>query len=165
MKTEIGEYVVGAYLSQRLKCDFVGFNVRPPDKGLAGLGELDVVGLQFSAGKAYLCEVTTHLDGVLYGTYDKTISKIRAKHKRQLSYAKKYLGHFKEVQCMFWAPRVPEGPLTKKLGRIRTLKLVVNEDYTRCVRELQEDARKTTKDMGNPFFRTLQILTHLRGAT
>jgi hypothetical protein len=68
MKTEMGEYVVGAYLKQVLKCDFVDYNVRPPCGGIEGLAEFDVVGLRFSDSTAYICEVTTHLGGLLYGT-------------------------------------------------------------------------------------------------
>jgi hypothetical protein len=45
MKPEIGELVVGAWLQEIAACDFVVYNVRPPEKGLEGLGELDAVGL------------------------------------------------------------------------------------------------------------------------
>ena len=45
MKTEMGEYIGGAYLKIIKKCDFVDYNVRPPTGGLEGLQELDVVGL------------------------------------------------------------------------------------------------------------------------
>jgi hypothetical protein len=34
MKTEMGEYVVRAYLKEVLRCDFVDYNVRPPGGGL-----------------------------------------------------------------------------------------------------------------------------------
>lgn len=36
MKTELGEYLVGAYLSQRLDCAFIGYNIRPRVGGLGG---------------------------------------------------------------------------------------------------------------------------------
>ena len=45
MLTDIGECFVGAYLQLIAKCDFVDYNVRPPGGGLAGLSELDVVGI------------------------------------------------------------------------------------------------------------------------
>jgi hypothetical protein len=41
MRTEVGEYVVGAWLKIGLGCDVVDYNVRPPGGGLNGLGELD----------------------------------------------------------------------------------------------------------------------------
>jgi hypothetical protein len=43
-----------------------------------------------------------------------------------------------------------------------TLELVINEDYTRRVRELQTHVCKTMQDLGNPFLRSLQILACLR---
>ncbi len=83
IKTEIGEYIVGAYLKIIIKCDFVDYNVRPPVGGLEGLNELDVVGLDFKNKTAYLCEVTTHITGFLYKDNKTTIEKIKKKYKRQ----------------------------------------------------------------------------------
>ncbi|MGB5215711.1 MAG: hypothetical protein WBN88_18965 [Anderseniella sp.] len=40
MATEMGEYLVGAYLQLEQQCDVVSFNVRPPGGGLKGLQEL-----------------------------------------------------------------------------------------------------------------------------
>lgn len=57
MATEMGEYLVGAYLQLEQQCDVLSFNVRPPGGGLKGLQELDVVGLNFKTNTAYLCEV------------------------------------------------------------------------------------------------------------
>jgi hypothetical protein len=68
MATEMGEYLVGAYLKLVLGCGVVDYNARPPGGGLMGLGELDVIGLDFANERAYLCEVTTHLDGVQIGS-------------------------------------------------------------------------------------------------
>jgi hypothetical protein len=61
MLTDIGEYIVGAYLQLKLDCDVVDYNVRPPSGGLQGLEELDVIGLNLKTRTAYLCEVTTHI--------------------------------------------------------------------------------------------------------
>src|SRR5258707_15545408 len=102
MKTEIGEFVVGAWLQEIEKCDFVVYNVRPPEKGLEGLGELDVVGLRPSDSTAFLCEVTTHLGGLLYSGNKKTVDKIREKHVRQRNYAERYLESFTTTRFMFW---------------------------------------------------------------
>ena len=63
MKTEVVEYIVGAYLKIIKGCDFLDYNVRPPGGGLEGLNELDVVGLDFKNKIVYLCEVTTHIRG------------------------------------------------------------------------------------------------------
>ena len=163
MKTEMGEYIVGAYLKLELDCHFVDYNVRSSSGGLAGLSELDVVGLNFTNKTAYICEVTTHIQGLLYGSGNKeTIEKIRSKHQRQIDYANQYLTDFPKKHFMFWSPVVPKGLLTKALGEIETLELVINETYTECVDALRKRAKETTHDIGNPFFRTLQILEHLR---
>jgi hypothetical protein len=160
VKTEIGELVVGAWLREIAKCDFVNYNVRPPEKGLEGLAELDVVGLRLCDEAAFLCEVTTHLDGLLYGSGKETIDRIRDKHKRQQSYAESHLKSFKEIHFMFWSP-VVRSALLAELENIG-LELVVNKGYTECVEALQKAAGETTRDTGNPFFRSLQILAHLR---
>ena len=59
MKTEIGELIVGAYLKQRLGCDVVDYNVRPPSGGLAGLAEFDVIGLE-KMGSRQRTRLKTH---------------------------------------------------------------------------------------------------------
>ena len=81
MAAEMGELVVGAYLKEVLGCDFVDYNVRPPGGGLAGQHELDVLGLHFGDGIAFLCEVATHLDGLNYGSGNQdTLQRIADKH-------------------------------------------------------------------------------------
>ncbi len=162
MNTSMGEYIVGAYLQQILKCDVVDYNVRPPDGGLSGLAEFDVIGLKFSESTAYLCEVTTHLGGIDYGGYQVTLEKIKDKHQRQRWYAENYLSNFDRVRYMFWAPVVPRGFLTEELNKIEGFELVINARYKACVGELRELAGGSTRDVGNPFFRSLQIIEHLR---
>jgi len=163
MKTEMGEYIVGAYLKIIKHCDFIDYNVRPPGGGLSGLTELDVIGLDFKSQTAYLCEVTTHISGLLYGSGNQsTVEKIKAKHQRQKEYAEKNLSNFPNKRYMFWSPVVPKGYITTELARIDGLELIVNGTYAKCVDELRAIAKNTTNDMGNPFFRTLQILEHLR---
>ena len=162
MVTEVGEYLVGAYLKLCLGCDFVDYNVRPPGGGLEGLEELDVLGLNFDQDAAYLCEVTTHIGGLLYVSNTETIARIKKKHRRQKQYARKYLCKFGHVHYMFWSPVVPKGALTRGLATIRGLEVVINGDYKQRVDELRDLARETTHDTKNPVFRTLQILEHLR---
>jgi len=162
IKTDIGEYIVGAYLKNFKECDFVDYNVRPPGGGLEGLNELDVVGLDFKNKIAYLCEVTTHIRGVLYKNNITTVSKINIKYKRQKEYADKYLSDFPKRYFMFWSPVVPEGYVTKELEKIDGLELVINKKYTQCIDELRIKAKELTNDVGNPFFRMLQILEHLK---
>jgi len=162
MLTDIGEYIVGAYLKLKLDCDFVDYNVRPPGGGLEGLHELDVIGLDFKNSIAYLCEVTTHIRGLLYEDNATTVERIKKKHERQKEYASNYLTDFAEVHYMFWSPVVPVGYITGHLAEIDGLELRINRKYKECVEELREVARVTTHDTRNPFFRMLQILEHLR---
>ena len=163
MTTEMGEYVAGAWLREVAGCDFVNYGVRPPGGGLAGLAEFDLVGFHFGERTAYLCEVTTHLDGLNYGSYQLTLERITKKCERQRDYARRYLAVFASHRFMFWSPRVPVGRLTDHLCGIDGLELVINGEYRKRVGELRELARDTTRDTGNPFFRALQILGHLRG--
>jgi len=162
MKTEIGEYIVGAYLKVIKNCDFIDYNVRFPGGGLKGLGELDVIGLDFKNKSAYLCEVTTHIRGLLYKDNITTVEKIKAKFKRQREYAKVHLYSFPRKNFMFWSPVVPEGYITKELIKIKGLSSIINEEYTSCINELRKKAKLLTNDVGNPFFRTLQILERLK---
>jgi hypothetical protein len=161
MNTEMGEYIVGACLKLLKECDFVDYNVRRPGGGLAGLNEIDAVGLNFKSKTAYLCEVTTHLDGLLYKDAKTTVERIRRKHNNLIDYAKGYLSgstpHF-----MFWSPVVRES-IAVELKKIEGLELVINNDYTAYVGRLQALAKKGTHGTGNPAFRVFQILEHLRG--
>lgn len=162
MKTEMGEYLVGAYLKLIVNCDVVDYNVRIPGGGLEGLGEMDVIGLRFSDKTAFLCEVTTHLGGLQIKDAKHTIKKILQKHQRQISYATTYLTDFEKHEFMLWSPYVSRGKKLKSLEEISTLKLIVNSSYRNAISELQEVAKQTTKDTNNPFFRALQILHHAR---
>jgi len=158
----MGEYVVGAYLRIVEGCNFIDYNVRPPGGGLAGLNELDVIGLDFSNKKAFLCEVTTHIGGLLYKDNRTTIERVRKKFARQKQYAQRYLSDFPERVFMFWSPVVPVGYLTEHLEKIKGLELIINRSYAECMDELRSFAKQKTNDEGNPFFRVLQILEHLR---
>ena len=162
MKTEMGEFVVGAYLKIIEKCDVVDYNVRPPGGGLKGLGEIDVIGLSFDRKAAYICDVATHIRGLQYGPQKVTVERVKKKFKRQQEYARENLKGFKKRYFMFWSPVVPRGYLTDQLSRIKGLQLVMNEEYTARVDRLMMEAAKITNDVGNPFFRVLQILNRLR---
>ncbi len=163
MHTDIGEYIVGTYLAIIKGCPFIQYNVRAPGGSLAGLNELDVVGLDVDTRTAYLCEVATHLGGLLYGAGNaETVARIVKKHDWQRHYAATHLAAFPHRRYMLWAPVVPVGALTAGLGALTDLELVVNGDYTARIVELRAVARQNTADYNNPFFRTLQILEHLQ---
>ena len=161
MATEMGEYLVGAYLKLIEKCDFVDYGVREPGGGRPGLNELDVVGINFKTRQAFLYEVTTHIRGLLYKDNKESIKRITRKHQNQQNYANARLTDFEPV-FMFWSPNVPKGYLTEQLANISTLELVINSEYKCRVKKPQQKASQGKQDTGNPAFRLLQILGALR---
>lgn len=161
MTTEIGEYLVGAYLQHFCECDVIQYNVRRPGGKRVGQNELDVVGLNLKDRKAYLCEVATHICGLLYGRgNNQTIERIKLKMKVHRDFAADRLPDFK-ARFMFWSPVVMPGVL-ERLKLMDGVELWVNGKYRTAVESLQNIAKKQSHDMGNPFMRTLQILEHLR---
>ena len=162
MPTEVGEYLVGAYLKLVEQCDVVDYNVREPGGGLKGLNELDVVGFHFATSTVYLCEATTHVTGLLYGNNNAdTVDRIKRKHENQRAYADRFLTLFENKQYMFWSPYVPIGYLTEHLEQINDLKLVINGEYKRRVDQMLDLAKTSTQDTGNQVFRVFQILQAL----
>ncbi len=161
---EGGEYIVGAYLAVVENCRVVVYNARLPGGGQGGLHEIDVLGLNFNTSTAFVCEVTTHLRGTLYGKGNPdTIKRLDSKHQWAQKYAQTELTMFKAKRYQFWCPYVPVGILTNHLESMAGLDSVINDEYGRRVEELMERAANMTEDTGNPAFRTLQILQHLRG--
>jgi hypothetical protein len=63
---------------------------------------------------------------------------------------------------MFWSPVVPKGYITSELEKIDRLELVINNKYAQYIDALRKKAKELTNDVGNPFFRMLQILEHLK---
>lgn len=161
---DVGEYIVGAYLKLIKECDFIEYNVRPPGGRLKGLNELDVMGLDFKKRTAYLCEVTTHITGLLIRNKQDTVDTIQKKYLRMKEDAEEYLSFFppKKRHFMYWSPVVGKGYITEGLEAIDGLELIINRDYTERFEELRELAGKATHNSGNPFFRMLQIEEHLR---
>jgi len=162
--TEMGEFLVGAWLKEIKNCDFVQYNARLPEAGLPGLNEVDVIGLDLKNKIAYVCEVTTHVRGAQYGTYQETIEKIRRKFDRDMIFADKMLKDFPSRKYMFWSPVVPEGMLTAQLKDFEDtgVEVVINEEYAERVEELKKAAHERENNSGNPAFRLLQILAHVR---
>ncbi|APC08972.1 hypothetical protein [Neomoorella thermoacetica] len=161
---DIGESLVGSYFKYVLGCKIVVYNCH-----LDGGGELDVVALDPEGKKIYLCEVATHLRGLLYGDSNAaTVERVSHKIKRAAAFAAANFPD-REPVFMLWAPavsrrlvqdllRLQPDPGTQKI----TLKFIFNHDYTACIRHLREIARQNIKTTDEPAFRLLQILEHLR---
>jgi len=161
---EIGENLVGCYLRLILGCEIVVYNQK-----IFRQGEVDVFGIDLDKNIVYICEVTTHILGAGYGNgYEDTIQKIKNKFATDIRYSKNILPEFKKI-FMYWAPNVPSG-LVQLLKKYEEeiekenidFSLVVNKEYTKCVGELIEKAEKDPKNTGEPFYRALQILGHLK---
>ena len=85
--------------------------------------------MDFKEDIAYLCKVTTHIQGVHYGPNKNTVDRIRKKHNRQIKYEEEYLDNFNSVRFMFWSPVVPVGYITEHLSQISGLELIINGKY------------------------------------
>ena len=163
MKTETGEYIVGAYLQHFCDCGFVQYNVRRPGGKREGQNEHDVVGLNLKNHKACLCEVATHIRGLNYGGGNAdTVARVKEKMNAQKQYAADRLPGF-EPRFMFWSPVV----MPAVLEELRSMEgegveLWVNGRYKDAVETIRKIAKNECHDMGNPFIRALQILEHLR---
>ena len=157
----MGEYLVGACLKMIEHCEFVDYNVRPSGGRLEGLTELDVIGFKFNPATAYVCEVVTHVRGLKYGNYQSTVRHIRKKFHRQKQYRQRYLKQFKKCHFMLWSPVVPQG-LSKALAQIEGLELITNQGYSERINDLCKQAKTKHHETGNPAFRLLQILGHMK---
>ena len=147
-----------------------------------GQGEIDVLAFKMAEKRAYLCQVTTHLGGMLYGgkskqsdpdkpgrSYDGTVSKISDKWNRDIRYVEECLGGF-ETELMLWTLKASKehvvGPLTALATKLMkkhpvTISIIANAEYARRIRQLEAKAKRMTKETGNSAFRVLQILARL----
>lgn len=169
MNTEMGEYLVGAWLRLKSNCQIVTYDQELTSTGRE-MNELDVIGIDLQSKKVYLCEVATHLAGLNYGAGNKdSADRLEKKFDAALKYS---LQNFQGwgIHLMLWAPYVPEGILTNLLQVMKqrfqekgaTIELVISKTYTARINELRELAKDDIRDRGEPFFRALQILEHLR---
>jgi hypothetical protein len=138
----------------------------------------------------YVCEVVTHLNGGLYsGSPDDTggwwmeYSNTSSYHHSLETLWRKFLDGHRYVRQTFpdgkysfefWAPVVTGGQnrgfLIQGLERLKTefeaetgeqLELIINEDYSDRIEDLQNEARGDTSNYGSPAFRFIQILENL----
>ena len=157
MQTEIGEYIVGAYLKYLLNCDVVDYNVRDPNGGLIGLNEIDVIGLRFSDKTAFICEVTTHTSKS--GINKKAELKMLNKFTVNRNYSIKNLKKFNSI-FMLWSPKINSATLNRIMTQLDKFKIeyFVNQKYLEALVELNNFSKVNKKDTSNPFIRFLQIL-------
>ena len=161
---EIGESLVGSYFKYVEGCKMVVYDTPLDDEQ----GDIDIIAMDETTGKVYICDVATHIKGLQYGNYDKTVEKLEEKIYRSIKFAKNYFND-KNVIYMIWSPRVPPGleeKLTKLEKKIRNegieINFVINKVYTNKIEQLRKKAKANASATNEPAFRLLQILEHLR---
>lgn len=179
-----GEQLVGAYHKLINECEIVSYNEYSEQVG--DQMEVDVLGVRTIDGKRiiYVCEVVTHLDGLNYGgkpsddswkefggtSYQGTLDTIWHKFIDDFAFVDRVFEDAEEYKFQFWSPYVPSG-LATGLDHMVTrfdaefeedLEIVINETYTERIDQLRDRARKETKRYGQPAYRFLQILEHMR---
>ena len=129
-----------------------------------------MIGFEIAARRVRLCEVATHLDGLLYGNGNAdTVKRIRQKTERAATFAARMFDG-QEAVIEWWSPKASPALVgilqqiqAEHLAAGRHLEFVVNEAYSTRVCELMTIAARATSPTPEPFFRALQILTHLPG--
>lgn len=182
---QLGEQIVGAYHSLITGCEVVSYTVRSEVQGEQM--DLDVLGIDTEQGQRtlYICEVATHLDGLDYGgkptddywrefgstKYQGTLDTIYRKFNADLQYVTRVYDDAEEYKLQFWSPYVSKGHLTSGFEKMAerfgdekdvVLEFLINEKYTEKVEELRGRAGRETKQYGEPAYRFLQIMEHMR---
>jgi len=165
-----GELLVGAYLRISTGCKFVVYNQH---SGQSGQNEIDVIGVQSTAGGEqviYSCEVVTHLNGIGYGNYEESHDRLRKKFEYHRTEVGDIFDSAETYRFQLWSPNVQPG-LVERLDNLSTvfdgddrmkLELVINETYSERINDLRGEAASTTSQRGELGFRILQILEHLK---
>ena len=106
----------------------------------------------------------------MYGTYDRTLTKLDEKLRRARTFATTMFPedrHYYEV----WSPVVPVGKMTAQFTEMERrynddaldLHFVINDEYTARVQRLVDHAGRNSAATSEPAYRLLQVLTRLKG--
>lgn len=184
-EAQLGELLVGAYHKLETDCEIVSYNQRSKEQGEQM--EIDVVAIDSTGAQqtVYACEVITHLHGTIYpGTpstdrwdaygndnYQYTLEKLWRKFNSDHDYVTRVFDDADQYIFQLWSPVIPRGLLTSGLDELSEdfeakhgveIELIINNAYTDRIDELRDSARADKKGYGEPAFRFLQILEHLR---
>jgi hypothetical protein len=184
-ETQLGEHIVGAYHKLVTDCEVVSYNQRSKTEGEQM--EIDVIGIDSTDGEQviYTCEVITHLHGTIYPgepstsrwdefgntDYQYTLEKLWKKFTADHEYVTEVFDDADQYVFQLWSPVLPRGYLTDGLDQFAAefeaeynhdIEMIINGEYTDRVEDLRELAADDKKDYGEPAFRFLQILEHLR---
>jgi len=166
----IGEAIVGAYLQHIRNCEFVQYNLHPPDVQ----GEIDVIGINTRERIIYVCEAAVHLiTGLQYVKERRpdNIARFLKKFEKDIEYARKYFGDYRQV-FMLWSPIVKNQrdgakynqvrdveEIQRRLGEVHgvQLELVINERFAQCLADLRAFARNQSQELMSPVMRLMRI--------
>lgn len=165
----IGEEICGEYLKHINKCEFITYNINNPDIQ----GEIDVVGINLSEKKIYICEVAIHTGGLQYVTNKRpdNYNRFHSKFVKDIEYAQKYFPNY-EIIPMLWSPIVRISKETSKYNPFKELKrlkedidlkyklnliLMINKDFAEALNKLKNIAIKTTSAFTSSVMRLYQI--------
>ncbi len=172
----IGEEIVGVYLQEIKKCDFIQYNLHNPDIQ----GEIDVIGINMGEKFVYICEVAIHLITGFQYTKNKRpdrINRLIKKFEKDIDYAEKYFKNDYKKIYMFWSPIVKNSGENTKYNQLKDvqeikrildgkksidLQIVINEDYMDCLKQLRKFASEQTKALESPVLRLMQIEEKLK---
>ena len=168
----VGEQLVSSYLRYIRGCDFIQTNLYTKSQG-----EIDVVGLDLSEKRIYICEVAIHIRGLQYTTKDvkndtnitrcpDNIQKLTDKFSRAIEYTRKdpNLNQYNH-HCMFWSPIVKNKAILH-LEEIKEnikeqykidIECVINQKFQECLTELRNYAKTRTEEFQCPLMRLMQI--------
>ena len=165
---DIGEEIVGTWLKEVARCEFVEYGVKTQHQG-----EIDVVGLSLENDRAYICEAATHVHGLWYGdTTNANALKLVDKFARAIGWAEQHLRRFPSRTYMLWTPVVKGSRLNARLDQAKSvqrakqqirerfdidLEVVSNKSYKEKLAELRAIALKTTSNPSSPVLRLMQI--------
>ena len=164
-----GEEFVGEYLRQIRHCEFVQYNLQTTGEQ----GEIDVIGIDMSQRRLYVCEVAVHLVTGLQYVKNKrpdNVARFVTKFGKDIRYARAALPDYEHI-FMLCSPILKNMPNAKnnQMADVREihrqvrdefdidLQLVINEHFQKCIVELREYCRNQTQALTSPIARLLQI--------
>lgn len=191
MNSRWGELLVGAYHKRLNSCEVVSYNNRSEESGNQMEADIIAIDNDRESGEqtVYVCEVVTHMSGDLYsGTpdngwwtnhsdaqdYQYSLQKLWEKFEEDHRYVNSTFPEANHTY-QFWAPVVTGwkrgGDLIDGLDVLaekfekdtdEELEIIINQDYTGKIRDLQNEAEGDISDYGAPAFRFLQILENIK---
>jgi len=192
VNTQWGELLVGAYHQRVTGAEVVSYNNRSDEQGDQMEADVIAVNTDRESEDqtVHVCEVVTHLEGGLYSgspdsdewdeyanndAYQYSLETLWRKFNDDLRYANDTFPNADELAFEFWAPVVTGwhhgGDLIDGLDALsdrfesennEPLEIIINQDYTARIDELQDEAEGDTSDYGSSAFRFLQILENLK---